>query len=507
MSDDRIRRVLVVLVAGLLFLPAALFSQQLNPSPVRKVQISFVQGTVTVKRHGAAEWEVAQTQTSIEEGSVLSTSNDGIATVKLENGSTVQVGTLSKVIFTQLSTDAGENNLTVVTLKQGHAVFHLIPEQQDAYQVKIADATLSPHGRTEFQTQIFVGKVWLHVVAGTVVVSTGSSALTLAKGKFMVYRPSADPEVGKSHARVVRLSYASGTVTVRRPGSAEAEPAMLNTPIQEGFELATAQASYAEVEFENGSTARLGEQSKLLFYQLALGADGNELNGITFEQGYATFHFLPDGSSRSSGIKHGEDGTIYFQPAYRDVSRVKIADATVTADGKCEFRIDLDHDHFRVEVFSGAVDVATPTLSSQLGEGKMLEHQSGGTEVAFNIRKGIVKDAWDEWTEARDKQVLLTEKDEPFHAVGPSYGWSDLDTYGEWVGISGGGYGWSPYAQAGWSPYTNGQWEWYPGFGWTWISGEPWGWLTDHCGTWDIDPQVGWYWMNPLLAELSQLRE
>ena len=157
MSDDRIRRVLVVLVAGLLFLPAALFSQQLNPSPVRKVRISFVQGTVTVKRHGAAEWEVAQTQTPIEEGIVVSTSDDGIATVKLENGSTIQLGELTKANFTQLTTDADGNKLTVVTLEQGHAIFHLIPEQQDVYKVKIADATLTPYGKTEFQTDFISG--------------------------------------------------------------------------------------------------------------------------------------------------------------------------------------------------------------------------------------------------------------------------------------------------------------------------------------------------------------
>src|SRR5208337_4241971 len=126
---------------------------------------------------------------------------------------------------------------------------------------------------------------------------------------------------------------------VKRPAPAEEEPAMVNVPIQEGFELSTTGGSYAEVEFENGSTARIGELSKLLFHQLALDANGNKLNGMTFEQGYATFHFQPNSS---------------------DVYHVKIADATVTADGKCEFRTDLEQDRFRVEVFNGAVDVVTP---------------------------------------------------------------------------------------------------------------------------------------------------
>jgi hypothetical protein len=251
------------------------------------------------------------------------------------------------------------------------------------------------------------------------------------------------------------------------------------------------------VEFENGSTARLGELSKLLFDQLALDARGNKLNGMTFEQGYATFHFLPEHNPPRSA-KQG--GIVHFQPTSGDVYRVKIADATVTPDGKCEFRTDLDQDLFRVEVFNGSVDVATPTLSSKVGQGKILEHKVGGTELAFNIQKGIVKDAWDQWTEARDNQVQLTEKDEAMHANGPRYGWSDLDTYGEWIALPSGMFGWSPYARAGWSPYTYGQWGWYPGLGWTWISGEPWGWLPYHCGLWDFDPTFGWYWMEPMFG-------
>jgi hypothetical protein len=494
---DHLRRVLVVVVAGLLFLPAALFSQQQNPSPVRSVRLSFVSGRVTVKRPGAAEGVPAQVNTPIEQGFEVATSGGGFANVQLENGSTIRLSERAKANFTQLSADADGNKLNVVTLEQGNAGFYFIPERQDVSKVKIADATLTPNGKAEFQTAFIAGKMQARVLAGSIIVSAHSGSLTLGKGKFMEYRPSADEAVAKSHARVVRLSYVRGTVMVKRPGSAEEEPAMVNVPIQEGFELSTSEGSYAEVEFENGSTARLGELSKLLFHQLALDADGNKLNGMTFEQGYATFHFLPEHNVPPSAKR---DGTIHFQPAYSDVYRVKIADATVTADGKCEFRTDLDQDRFRVEVFHGSVDVATPTLSSKLGEGKILEHNSGGTELAFNTRKGIVTDAWDHWTEARDKQVQLTEKDESVHPIGPRYGWSELNTYGEWITLPGGRFGWSPYARAGWSPYTNGQWGLYPGLGWTWISGEPWGWLPYHCGLWDFDASFGWYWMNPMFG-------
>jgi ferric-dicitrate binding protein FerR (iron transport regulator) len=488
----------VVVVAGLLFLPAALFSQQQNPSQARSVRLSSVSGKVTVKRPGATEGIQAQVNTAIEEGFVVSTSAGGFANVQLENGSTIRLSEHAKADFTQLSTDAEGNKLNVITLDRGFAEFDFIPERQDVSKVKIADATLTSHGKTEFETEFSSGTVQLHVSEGSVTISAHASSLTLGKGKAMVYNPLTAAEAGpKSHARVVRLSYVSGTVMVKRPASAEEEPAMVNVPIQEGFELSASGGSYAEVEFENGSTARIGELSKLLFDQLALDARGNKLNGMTFEQGYATFHFLPEHNPPRSTKK---DGIVHFQPTYGDVYRVKIADATVTAGGKCEFRTDLEQDLFRVEVFSGSVDVATPTLSSKLGEGKILEHKSGGTELAFNTQKGIVKDAWDQWTEGRDRQVQLTEKDEAVHPIGPRYGWSDLDAYGEWIALPSGRFGWSPYAMAGWSPYTYGQWGWYPAFGWTWISGEPWGWLPYHCGLWDFDPTFGWYWMNPMFG-------
>ena len=62
----------------------------------------------------------------------------------------------------------------------------------------------------------------------------------------------APPTAGLSHVRVVRLSFVEGTVTVRRPGSEEWASASVNTPIEEGFSIATGKKSFAEVQFENG---------------------------------------------------------------------------------------------------------------------------------------------------------------------------------------------------------------------------------------------------------------
>jgi ferric-dicitrate binding protein FerR (iron transport regulator) len=206
-----------------------------------------------------------------------------------------------------------------------------------------------------------------------------------------------------SHVRVVRLSYLSGTVAVKGPGATEWAKAILNTPVQEGFEVSTAADSIAEVEFENGSTARLGQLSHLAFNQLALDPEGHKLNRMRFEQGYATFHFLPE--------KH-------------DSYCVKIAGETLTPSGKSTFRTDLSKGHVRVEVFNGSVQIVGPSGSAKLGKDKILEYNTGTTEVAFNTKRGIVKDSWDKWTETRDSQLSLALKDQAVAAHRPAFGWS-----------------------------------------------------------------------------------
>ena len=494
MRYDQLRRVLVVLVAGLL-LPATLFTQQ-KPS-ASGARVSSFTGSVTVKGPGAAEAVPAQVNMPIEEGSEVSTSAASSASVRVENSSTIQFGELTKAVFTQKSAEPGENPQNVFTLEKGYARFHLVPEKQDNYEVQVADATVSPKGKATFQVGFYRGKVNLSVLEGSIVVSAHAGSRTLEKGRDLEYDPSAQPMAAASHARVVRLSYLSGTVMLKRPGSTEEEKALLNTPIQEGFELSTGSASYAEVEFENGSTARVGERSRLLFDQLALDAFGDKLNGISFEEGYGTFNFVPE---RRPANQHERNAAVGLQSGGQDVYHVKIANATLNAQGKCEFRTDLAEDRYRVEVFKGSVDVASDNQSMRLDEGKVWVQETASTTLASNAEKGITKDDWDQWTEARDRQAQLTGKDESVHPVGPAYGWSDLNTYGEWVTLPGNRFGWSPYAPAGWSPYSYGMWNWYGGMGWTWISADPWGWVTDHCGFWDFDPTFGWYWMNPMFG-------
>jgi len=300
---------------------------------------------------------------------------------------------------------------------------------------------------------------------------------------------------GYSHVRIVRLSFVEGTVTVQRPDVADWAAASVNTPIQEGFKLATAESSFAEVEFENGSTARTGEQTEIEFTQLALAPSGAKVNRLTLLQGYATFHVLPEGE---------------------DVLEIKAADATLVARGKAFFRVDLDQGMERVEVFKGTVETSSPFGTWNLTRDQVLTLQPGATP-ADTLAEGITQDAWDQWVEQREAQVAAGANSPnpsgyPYNDVrsvlseassGPLYGWNDLGMYGTWSYIPSYGYGWIPSVPVGWMPFAIGHWSWYPGLGWTWISGDPWGWLPYHYGDWAFFNNVGWCWFPSNLGAWS----
>ncbi|MGH9354897.1 MAG: DUF6600 domain-containing protein, partial [Terriglobia bacterium] len=270
----------------------------------------------------------------------------------------------------------------------------------------------------------------------------------------------------------VRLSFVDGTVLVKRPGMQTWAKASVNTPIEQGFSVSTSANSFAEVQFENGSTARLGQLSRLDFTELALTPKGDKINRLHFAQGYGTFHLTP---------QHG------------DVYSVAAANSVITPRGKSEFRTDFTQERLRVQVFNGSVDVKSPKQSTKLTKNKTLQYDPEMLS-AFDVSHGVQKDSWDRWVGKRDSQAELAYNDSPVGTNSSLYGWNDLDEYGEWGFFPGYGYGWAPFTPAGWTPFSAGQWSWYPGWGYTWISSEPWGWLPYHYGYWNYNPGFGYFW-------------
>ena len=64
-------------------------------------------------------------------------------------------------------------------------------------------------------------------------------------------------------ARAVRLSYVDGPVKLSQGNQVLADQAVANTPLLEGMQLTTADNGRAEIQFEDGSVARLAPDSSL----------------------------------------------------------------------------------------------------------------------------------------------------------------------------------------------------------------------------------------------------
>ena len=298
------------------------------------------------------------------------------------------------------------------------------------------------------------------------------------------------PVWGQSYspARIVRLSFVEGDVTVQRPDVQAWAEAPVNTPLQQGFKVSTGENSFAEMQFENGGTVRLGERGLIDLTRLGTAPNGGKINQVDLHQGYATFHLLPSQIAESLQV-----ATPY---------------GALIAQGEAQFRVDLDQGLERIEVFSGAVGVQSNLGAMTIEKDSVLLMQPGATEPTV-VSQGITKDDWDQWVDNREAEAEMP-------ATGPSvngytddateatYGWNDLQQYGTWSDVPGEGYGWSPNVVAyGWAPYSAGQWCWYSGWGYTWIGSEPWGWLPYHYGGWDFIPGRGWVWFPGSLRRWS----
>ena len=236
------------------------------------------------------------------------------------------------------------------------------------------------------------------------------AAVCFASAAFAAPAKGHNPKESESEApaagRAVSLSLVAGTVIVRSAGAPKWAPAGLNMPIEEGVSVATARNSFAEIEFENGSTVRLGPLSRVDFTALGFANDDGYLNHLTLVFGVATI----DLSSRR-----------------KDQNLVSASGADVTPCGNSEFRTDVHHGRLRVEVFKGRVEVASGSQSEELKKNQALARDGAGGVLQATQMPSM--DDWDKWVQARDKLAELAAYRRP----GPgNYDWeSTLPPFGD----------------------------------------------------------------------------
>ncbi|MGB6877307.1 MAG: DUF6600 domain-containing protein [Candidatus Acidiferrales bacterium] len=274
-----------------------------------------------------------------------------------------------------------------------------------------------------------------------------------------------------SYARIVRVSLVSGDVQLSRPGHPSWEAAAQNMPVTQGVTIGT-NDGYAEIEFEDGTTAWISQNTLVQFTELAL-ADGGRITKLTLAQG--TMSIL-------TALRRG------------DTFALSMSGETIAAPKNAFFRIDCFHDGASVSVLGGEVEVTSAAGTKLVPKGKTLAYRSKLDNVSLSANPKA--DDWDRWTVGRARTAQTETAQSTSYIDAPfSYGLADMSAYGGWNYFAGYGYGWQPYGMGScWMPFMNGQWDFYPQLGWTWVSGEPWGWTPYHFGSWNYLPSNGWTW-------------
>ncbi len=280
------------------------------------------------------------------------------------------------------------------------------------------------------------------------------------------------PAHADSQARIVRLSDVHGSVQIDKNSGLGFESAFLNLPVTQGTQIRTRDNGRVEIEFEDGSTLRLGPDSQLDFSQLGLSDAGARISTINLARGTAYVNWLG---------KAGDQFTLNFSREKTQLSRA------------AHFRVDAAPEQTNVAVFKGEVQVVSPAGDTTVDKKKMATFK--GDDDKAVLAKNIQEEPLDSWdkqaTEYHDQYSRSAQNISSPYA----YGFSDLNYYGAYTSVPGYGMMWQPFfAGAGWDPFTDGAWSWYPGMGYMFVSAYPWGWMPYRYGSWAMVPGMGWMW-------------
>ena len=280
-------------------------------------------------------------------------------------------------------------------------------------------------------------------------------------------------------AQAARLSSVDGQVRISQGTQVLADQALANSPLFEGTRVATSEDGKAEIQFEDGSVARLAPNSTLILTVLR-GQSENGFAEMVLEGGLGYFELQGKGQAGHLRVRFGE--------------------SVVMATGLTILRISLDRPPGELAVFSGNAHLERAnSLALDLHGGESVALDAVGS-APYHLAESIEPDSWDSWNTDRDK--MLTAEASAHTGATDSLGdnnnpaWSDLDANGNWYQVPDQGYVWSPYeaADAGWDPYGNGHWMWTPRFGYIWVSGSSWGYMPYQCGYWNYYDSFGWGW-------------
>jgi hypothetical protein len=271
--------------------------------------------------------------------------------------------------------------------------------------------------------------------------------------------------------RLLRVSLLEGDVTYQRTDLERWVDLSINTPILEADKVWAGRGGKAEIEFENGTFARLSENTIVEFSRLAE-LDSAEGVEVRLVQGLASFEVRAE---RAFAIR-----TPLFSARLKDAA---------------SFRVEVETDGSgSLVVFDGKLEVSGPSAQLFVQKGELVRFLSHDAD-RYYLETHYAKDSWDQWVDER-QDYLAKAASERFHYGDRGWTTADLYRYGTWYDIPTYGRIWRPSTVAiDWVPFRSGRWVWYSSLGWTWVSYEPWGWIPYHYGRWANVTGYGWSWV------------
>ncbi len=265
--------------------------------------------------------------------------------------------------------------------------------------------------------------------------------------------------------RLARISYMTGPVTWRPNDSTQWSSASMNLPFRQGAQIWVKNSSRAELQFDDGSTMRLGGGAVAIL-QTMFSDDQGEFTEIKLNEGLATFHLR---------IKQSE-------------YQIDTPLSSVKASGPAEIRLGV----------GASLEVSCTGGTAELSgrQGRTTIHPRERIQVRdqtapYTLASVPDPDQWDRFNDSRNLVFAHHNQHVPDN-IGMVSG--NLDNYGTWHNDPRHGYVWAPRVhESNWRPYRNGRWVWVSPWGWTWVGDEDWGYAPYHYGTW-LHASYGWAW-------------
>ncbi len=280
--------------------------------------------------------------------------------------------------------------------------------------------------------------------------------------------------------------------TVRREGSAEPEPGVLNLPIGPGDTIRTSGDRRCEIQFDTGTIVRLDFATEVRVETILARSLSSleELSVLSLAKGRIYVMYKEYGRK--------EMFQVLTANAAVKMKHNSVAYVAAAGDGTTETQVKYGS----ARVLFGPDEKRLDDRAVKKGERLIVlaDHQfelaAAIDDTAFELWNKDINAHFDELHDG------LTPLPKPIQYLPPAvfyFAQAYGNTYGEWLWDDFYGYIWRPYIDNGrypwgWSPYYYGFWS-NSGGQMFWVPQEPWGWVPYHLGIWQWDKKRGWFWM------------